>query len=134
MNLSRGGAMMIAGSLAAACDPMPMVQITNTTKAAVTVRFQPSAPKGYQLENSFDVKPGRSAQFPAGFTIDDHIVAVTGGCAYTFPLAAHNAVPAGYGTLTRFAFGSDMKLYVWNRKSPVQPKGWPLSAMSRVCR
>ncbi len=123
----------VLAAVGAACDPLPIVHVHNTTPNPIVVQFQEERVGDYHLTDRFELKPGRQAQFSAGYTVDNHIVVVAGGCAYTYPLLREGPIRSGYGARTDLAVGSDLRLYVWDRRSPVQPKGWPISP-TKTCR
>lgn len=116
-----------------ACEQVPMVHIHNRTSQPIVVQFQEDRAGDYHLEDRFELKSHRKAHFSAGYTVDNHIVVAAGRCTHTYPLLTSPPIHDGYGSRTDLAVGSDLKLYIWDRKSPVQPKGWPLSPTT-TCR
>ena len=126
------------------CDPYPVVKLVNETPTPVGLRFAPITPGDDAPPRTFQIQPGKSARFPAGWIATSPQILRSGDCDYAFdPVRPSDpAIDNAYGAVTTLKVSADLRLHVhrlapgrgWRRALMPQPPGWPRAPKARICR
>jgi hypothetical protein len=138
-NLGHVTLVLAAASLGvSACDPIPQLELRNSTRAPLMVHDTPVArsfsdpdrPATVASEGRVRILWGRKVTMAAG------------GCELTYLLPAHE-VSNAVGAVTRVQLGPDLNIYLRSARNyggryrrfglESQPDGWPVAPSSKVC-